>query len=69
LAAVPLSYVPTMLVAGPELEDVVVVPFVPPEDFFEPHPAASPATARIVVAMRARRRHFFMGDNSFLGGR
>jgi hypothetical protein len=55
-----------MLTPELELEDEVVVPEL--DDFFEPHAVASPATAKIVVAMRARRRHFFMGDGSFLGG-
>jgi hypothetical protein len=46
-----------------EEEPVVVEPF---EDFFEPHPAASAATATTAEATRTSRRYFFMGDDSFL---
>jgi hypothetical protein len=61
-----------MLTPEPELEledaVVVVVPELLLGDFFEPHPAASPATARAAVAIRARRKHFCMGDDSFSWG-
>ena len=39
------------------------------EDFFDPHPAASPASARTAAAMKTSRRCFCIRDDSFLGGR
>jgi hypothetical protein len=51
----------------PELELDELVVLVPFEDFFEPHPAASAATATTAEATRTIRRYCFMGDDSFLG--
>src|SRR2546430_14653113 len=70
LAALPLSYVPTICTAEPELKlnFVVVEPELPLDDFFEPHPAASPASASTAATMSASRRWFCIDDGSFLGG-
>ena len=68
LAGVPLLNVPEPTTELPELEEVVVVVVEPELDFFEPHPAASAASATTAPAMSASRRNFLMRDFSFLGG-
>ena len=67
-AGVPLLNVPVPTTELPELEELVVVVVELELDFFEPHPAASAASATTAAAMSASRRNFVMRDFSFLGG-
>src|SRR3954469_3060816 len=68
LADEPFEYEPepTTPKAEPDELEVVVLEEL---DFFEPHPAASAASASTTAPSSANRRYFLIRDFSFLGDR